>query len=137
MKYLANITEKFAKAVVITAILLFGTCVLLHQCHAQTKTFQLTHKGGWIATIKVKKHSNSSPTFAMQIENKTQKYIILEVTVKDNDKIVFRDLIRVGDKRPYYKFKAFTITDKMKIHIRQRTNVRRGRDLTIEENTFI
>lgn len=133
----SNFLLKFTKFIIVLAIVAIGILILTHQSFAQSKTYQLTHKGEWIGTVKFKKHSNSSPTFALQIENKTKKYIVLEVTIKDGERIVFRDLIRVGDKRPYYKFKAFSITDKLTIHIRQRLNVRRGRDLTIEENVFL
>ena len=118
---------------IIKVLLLFVVAMLVatFKANAQTKDLQLMHNKTWIGTIQLQKHSNSSSKFALEITNRTKKYIVLEVTIKDDERIVFQDLIRVGDKRPYYNFKAFNCYNKLQIFVRQRTNVRRGRNLEI------
>ena len=124
-----DIIKELIRLIVIMTIITFGMILISNQIEAQTKEYQLMHKGAWIGTMTIKKHSNSSPLFALSIKNRTDKYIVLNVTFYDGKRIVLKDLIRVG--KDYYLHKAFTCIDNLKIDIRQRTNVRREHTLEI------
>ena len=117
------------RLIIVMIILTFGMIVFSNQLEAQTKEYQLMDKGTWIGTMTIKKHSNSSPLFALSIKNRTDKYIVLNVTFYDGKRIVLRDLIRVG--KDYYLHKAFTCIDNLTMDIRQRTNVRKEKQLEV------
>ena len=126
---LKDLIIDFIKFLIKVVLIVLGLVLLTKQMNGQEKTYQLMDEGTWVGTVKIKKHSNNSPMFAMYIKNRTDKYIVLNVTFYDGKRIVLKDLIRVG--KDYYLHKAFTCIDNLKIDIRQRTNVRLERQLEV------
>ena len=124
--------KEIIRIIVILFLLGLGCVLISEQVNAQSKTAQLmTRHSEWIGSLTINKASNRA-SFGLKIENKTEKYILLYVTVYDEERIVFKDYIRVG--RDYVNTNAFFCYNKLRIEVAQRVGVKRVKHIDVMWN---